>query len=253
MSDTREDEMAALVAAHDTEWLAADYHLASTYSCRAPLSSMSSGLALPAPGPATVRLALIRTAIELFGIAYTRETLFPTIRSATIRIRPPEWVGMSDQSQRAYKGRVNSEKADGGDHVRESLVYREVANAGGPMTVYIAIPHARQDDLTKTLMAIGYWGQADSLACCMGVHHHAPRPEECAAPLVSMGVGQPLGPLITSIVSEFRNGGVEWDDVTPVLSGRSDAIRMELYMWPMVVSARHDVGKILRRRSSCKE
>jgi len=210
---------------------------------------MSSALALPAPGPATVRLALIRTAIELFGVAYTRDALFPTICSVDIRIRPPEWVGISDQHQRAYKGKADSEKADKGGYTRESLVYREVAHAAGAMTVYIAVPRACQDALSETLMAIGYWGQADSLACCMEVRRSVPRRGDCGAPLVSVGTKHPVGPLVTSIVSEFRDRRVGWDDVMPVLPVRSDAIRTELYVWPMVVSTRDDTGRVLRRCS----
>jgi hypothetical protein len=70
-------------------WLAAEYHLPSLYSCRVPMSSMNSALALPAPGPATVRLALIRTGIEVFGLEYVRDELFPQIRAMGIRIHPP--------------------------------------------------------------------------------------------------------------------------------------------------------------------
>lgn len=40
-------------------WLAADYHFPATYSSRLPFSSPNSALISPAPGPATVRLALI--------------------------------------------------------------------------------------------------------------------------------------------------------------------------------------------------
>jgi hypothetical protein len=71
-------------------WLAADYHFPSTYSCRIPMSSMSSARVAPAPGPATVRLALIRRGIELFGIEGVRDELFPTIRALSVRVRPPE-------------------------------------------------------------------------------------------------------------------------------------------------------------------
>lgn len=58
-------------------WLAADYHLPATYSCRLPLSSANSALISPAPGPATVRLALIRASIELFGRDAVCDSLFP--------------------------------------------------------------------------------------------------------------------------------------------------------------------------------
>jgi hypothetical protein len=50
---------------HSWLWLAADYHLPATYSCRLPMSSATSAPTSPGPGPATVRLALIRTSIEL--------------------------------------------------------------------------------------------------------------------------------------------------------------------------------------------
>src|SRR2546423_2086870 len=88
--------------AHHT-WLAAEYHLPSLYSCKVPMSSMNSALVLPAPGPATVRLALIRTSIELFGLECVRDELFPQIRAMGTRIRPPEWVAMTAQVLHAYK------------------------------------------------------------------------------------------------------------------------------------------------------
>lgn len=61
-------------------WIAADYHFPSTYSCRIPMSSVSTALAMSTPGPATVRLALIRTGIKLFGLEMTRDELFPVVR-----------------------------------------------------------------------------------------------------------------------------------------------------------------------------
>src|SRR5262249_20927109 len=89
--------------ASQTIWLAADYHFPGTYSCRVPMSSMNSIRAMPAPGPATIRLALVRTGIELFGEKRTRHDLFPIIRSAEIAIRPPERVAISTQKIHAYK------------------------------------------------------------------------------------------------------------------------------------------------------
>jgi hypothetical protein len=113
-------------------WLAADYHFPSTYSCRVPLSSMSSAKALPAPGPATIRLALLRTGIELFGEHYTRNILFPIVRGSSISIRPPDHVSLSNQVLRAYK-------CDPTQRVEDALVYREVAHASGPVTIYLSL------------------------------------------------------------------------------------------------------------------
>jgi hypothetical protein len=110
-------------------WLAANYHFPTTYSIRVPMSSMSSARALPAPGPGTVRLALIRTAIELFGMDYTHDVLFPIIRSAGICIRPPERVAFSLQRIHAYKASASDSRTT--NRLDESIIYREMAHAVG--------------------------------------------------------------------------------------------------------------------------
>src|SRR5260370_33579568 len=82
-------------------WLAADYHLPATYSCRLPLSSANSALISPAPGPATARLALILASLELFGRDVLRDYLFHWIRAARGLFRPPERVEVARQGRRA--------------------------------------------------------------------------------------------------------------------------------------------------------
>jgi hypothetical protein len=84
-------------------WLAAEYHFPTTYSCRLPFSSSNIALISPAPGPTTVRLALIRVGTEVFGRDIVRDKLFPWIRTASLFIRPPERVAISGQMLRAYK------------------------------------------------------------------------------------------------------------------------------------------------------
>jgi hypothetical protein len=163
-------------------WLAADYHLPYTYSCRMPMTSMSSGLALPAPGPATVRLAFIRTRIELYGIDYTRDELFPAVRSAGVQIRPPERVAISTQLIRGLKANAGNDK--GGAGREESILYREVAHAQGSMTVYIEVPADRAKVFGEVLKLIGYWGQTSSFAGCTAVRDAAPLASECAAPIM---------------------------------------------------------------------
>jgi len=90
-------------AAQPMIWLAADYHLPLTYSYRMPMSSMNHAPTLPTPGPATVRLALIRCSVELFGREVTREEVFPILREMQVRIRPPEAVAISPHLLKALK------------------------------------------------------------------------------------------------------------------------------------------------------
>src|SRR5437667_9488625 len=108
-------------------WLRADYHLPALYSCRVPLTSDTSVRALPAPGPATVRLALIRTGIEVFDLSYVESVLFPLIRALPLHIRPPECVALSPQLLRAYKhSKV----------ISEAPISREMAHAEGLLSIY---------------------------------------------------------------------------------------------------------------------
>ena len=235
------------MSASDSVWLAADYHFASTYSCRIPMSSISSALAMPTPGPGTIRLAMIRTSIELFGIDYTRDGLFPIIRAAEIRIRPPERVAISSHLIRGYKG--TPVKSGSGYRLDEAPTYREFAQATGPMTVYILVSTSCERQLKETLAAIGYWGQANSLAYCVEVKRAVPPEGELVAPLKTLKVDHSIRRLFSCFASEFRDRQVEWQEILSQLQPRNTAIQIELYVWPLVVCERQSAGKILQRCS----
>src|SRR5260221_13011660 len=132
-------EMSSLI------WLLANYHLPATYSCRVPMSSIASALALPAPGPATVRLALIRTGIEVFGIEYVQSVLFPHICAMAIHIRPPERVALTSHVLRAYKAEEKTQETN------EAPIFREMVHAQGPVTVYIQVPSRLQESFSSIL------------------------------------------------------------------------------------------------------
>jgi len=214
-------------------WLAAEYHLPATYSCRLPFSSPHSALVSPAPGPATVRLALVRCGLELFGRELVRDSLFPWLRAAPVLIRPPERVALSEQVLRAYKADAEQGHVTFG----ESIVYRQMAHAQGTMMVYLQVPLSQQETWEALLSNIGYWGQASSFATCLQVNECAPKPMECAQPLRSLGEESLLRPYFCCVHSEFRDAGVAWEEVVPFdgpprRSGRSP-LKMEVYAWPL--------------------
>ncbi|NWJ94205.1 MAG: hypothetical protein HXX20_00315 [Chloroflexi bacterium] len=227
-------------------WLSAEYNFAAMYSCRIPLTSIGSATVMPAPGPATVRLALIRTGIELFGIDYVRDKLFATIRSTKIYIRPPERIAISNQLIRAYKynaGRLGEE-----DSIQETITYREFVHPMGTMFIYLQIPDVLETDLNQILKAIGYWGQSNSLAYCLNIRQTDPEPNECAIPLRSFKLNGSVRNFFSCVTSEFRDEKVEWDEVMPFLQAtKPDAVRVEIYVWPMVIYQQHSNGKILCR------
>ncbi len=229
-------------------WLAADYHFPSTYSCRSPMSSMSSARILPTPGPGTVQGALMRTGIEEFGIERTRDELFPIIRSAAITIRPPERVAISAQNLRAYKASADNRQPDA--HLEESIIYREFAHAADPMTIYLQIPPKHQEAMRCLLMAVGYWGQANSFAQCTGVECVSPILRECAMPLRTFHGQEPVRHLITGLVTEFRDSEVTWDEIVTGINPKGiPALRHEIYIWPMKMIEQQGGDRLLLRCS----
>lgn len=228
-----------------TRWLAVDYHLPLVYSCRMVMSSMSSTTTLPAPGPATVRLAFVCAGIELFGEAYTRDVLYPIIRSAAIRIRPPDTVAISKQVLLAYRG----EESDTSVHMVETTIWREYAHARGPITIYIAVPDIHFEDIRRAATAIGYWGQGHSFASCLQAESREPIERECATPLSSIAITAPLHGFISAIVSEFRDPQTPWEMIMPVASPETERLlRMDVYVWPLIVTQRLADSRLLMRK-----
>ena len=219
-------------------WLAATYHMPATYSCRVPMSSMNSALAMPAPSPATVRLAMIRVGIELFGLSITQNELFPIIRSAPIRIKPPGKVGISTQTLRAYKANAKGKLV-------ESVIYREIAHCEGPLTIYLNIPTFYKTTITTIMKVIGYWGQAHSLAHCLQVSECKPINGECAVALSSLQL-LPLENLFACFVTEFRENEVQWASILPAIASSTGNIFLTtmLHLWPLIIE-HQSTGKIL--------
>jgi len=219
-------------------WLAAEYHLPITYSCRMPFSSPFSAQCLPAPGPATVRLALIRTSIELFGIVYTRDTLFPAIRETTVMICPPVRVGISKHVLRFYKASQSG--------LVESIGYREFAHAEGSLVIYLEVPALLQRIFVELLSAIGYWGQGSSLTYCKQVYEEKPKTEETVRPLDEMA-GASIGNRVTAFMTDWRKKDTTWE---MVIGHESDQfLETKLFVFPPEVCEQQSKGQWLVSRS----
>lgn len=227
-------------------WLAADYSFPSTYSCRVPMSSMSSALVMPAPGPATVRLALIRTGIEYLGIDIVREEVFPALCTVPIRIRPPERVGISAHRLRVYKWEKSGSK---GGKMQESVAVREVAHSSGAMTVYLEVPSHQEAWYCLLLRSISYWGQTHSLTCCTGIMRLAPECGEYAQPLGALGSHRPLQPYFSCVTSEFRDPSPRWEEVILSPLSRASPLQLDVYVWPLIPIRSSGEGKLLVRHA----
>jgi hypothetical protein len=218
-------------------WLTAQYHMPATYSIRMPASSPFTGRTLPAPGPATVQLAMIRTAIELFGAEYTCKHLFPHIVSSCPRVQPPLRVGISDQLSSVLK-------ASAGGGLGNSIGYREVCHAEGPICASIRVPMPHVDRFRKILMAIGYWGRSDGFAHCTDVQVTEPVAGSYAVAFESLTLAQASNRYFSSFVTELRGAEVEWSEViSDDLSAQSQFVLLRLYVWPLVPCEHYGAGR----------
>ncbi len=196
------------------------------------MSSMSSALALPTPGPSTIRLALLRTALELFETEYTRHTLFPIVRSMAISIRPPEKIALSHQRLRSYKG--IEQRKNTPISVEESIMIREVAHASGTMTVYVHIPREAQATFSELFATVGYWGKADSFASCISVREESPVVDQCVRELSAWPADDAVQEYYSSIAADFANFALSWEQVMGHSVDEGAMLTMTILVWPMV-------------------
>jgi hypothetical protein len=227
-------------------WLTADYAFASVFSYRMPLSSITAAQALPTPGPATVRLALVRTGFELFGEEMIRNDMFPTIRTMAVRIQPPERIALTRQTIRGYKAMKKRDQI----LLSEGPTEREMAYAAGALRIAINVPPVQEHLFAEVLAGIGYWGQSSGLTWCTDMMREAPDPTRCMVPLRLVQRTQQVGTLFTGLATEFRDDTVRWEEVMPALAEKqSRAIKPAVYVWPLHIIEQRRSGVLLERCS----
>lgn len=221
-------------------WLMASYHMPSTYSIRVPVSSPLCGKALPTPGPATVQLAMIRNAIELYGLEVTRRDLFPHIVAHNPVIQPPEQVAISNQLQRLYK-------ADDTGKLIESVGHREFCHCEGPIRVFMLSPSDLVGIFTAIFNMIGYWGQSTSIAICTDVRVAEPVPGRYAVKLPDLPVDKAIRHYFHNHATEIDGSDVDWTEIVqPDPLVRKARLRSHLYIWPLVTCEHHSTGQRLQ-------
>ncbi len=125
-----------------------------------------------------------------------------------------------------------------------------MAYALGTLTVYVGVPRQYVPAFRKLLEAIGYWGQTDSLAACINVDEIAPHLGECVQPVQHIDSSVALGTLFSSVLTEFRDTLVSWDEILPDLGTKgSAALHLGLYIWLLLITERRDSDIILLRHS----
>lgn len=215
-------------------WISAHYHMPILYSYRSPVSSPMASLALPTPGPATVQLAMIRTGIELFGVDYVRTRLFEHILDCRPMIRPPDKIAFSAHVLKLVKGN------------EYGIGYRQMTHATGNMVVSVKVDADAAEDVVTLLRGIGYWGQTNSFAYCMGVSHEPPEACACMRPLKDGESSASHARYFTGFVTELARTSLNWEDIVGESEHSRATIRQRLYIWPLVACEHQSSAQVLR-------
>ncbi|MDI6902647.1 MAG: CRISPR-associated protein Cas5 [Methanocellales archaeon] len=153
-------------------WFKAEYEFGSLFSYRMPDFSSQYALSLPLPGPSTIKLATVATAIESTGNLKYGKEIFELIKNAEIKIGMPKRIGISNVLIKRLKKKKDKKELETTFGIRGYVHFLE------PIEIYVnAKEYAR--DIGNLLRRIRRFGTSDSLVCCKSPISEEEPPENC--------------------------------------------------------------------------
>jgi CRISPR-associated Cas5-like protein len=162
-------------------WLKAEYEFASLFSYRIPDFSSQYALTSPLPGPSTIKLALVATAIRSTGNIKLGERIFEKIRNVTIAILPPKRIAISNVLIR----RLKKKRGKVGLGFEETFGIRGYAHFSSSLKIYVNVKEEDKDEIKNILSRIRQLGSYDSIVCCKGEPLEE-APLNCIRPIESL-------------------------------------------------------------------
>ncbi|MBS7251020.1 MAG: hypothetical protein KIH08_10605 [Candidatus Freyarchaeota archaeon] len=193
-------------------WLKAEYEFASLFTYRIPNLSPSFAFSSLIPGPSTVKLAMISTAIERNGNVNIGREIFNAVKNSRILFEVPEKISLSKTLIKRLKQEVIAkkmppkEKISGvcsvcgeqkdvwtldtvlickdcaSNKLTSTFGTREYVHYSGPLKIFIEISE-KKEEAKRILKQIKYFGTSDSLVLCRDVSEGPPKEKICAKPL----------------------------------------------------------------------
>lgn len=241
-------------------WLKADYEFASLFSYRIPNLSPSFAFSSPIPGPSTVKLAIISTAIERNGNVDYGKKIFNIVKDSKILYEMPEKTSLSRAFIKRLKQEVIAKKMpkkekiagvcsvckqqkdvweiDGtvickdcaSNRLTSTFGTREYVHFSEPLRIFIKIPE-KEKEIIKILKQIKYFGTSDSLVTCKEITESPPDEKICAKPLGKIEELEsqrlPIIPLL-----DFKPD-IQFDDINPYEKTRKTPFETKPYVLPL--------------------
>lgn len=224
-------------------WLRADYEFPSTFSYRMPKASAQFAVGSPIPSPATVKLALVDTAIRWSGNIDEGRRIFELVKTARVCVVPPRRMVRF----RAFIKRLKPPHSSAGPGAPtvESTGVRDYFLLDCPLSVFIEVPESDVDNISFLLQRIRRFGTSDSLCYCIGVMKDKPPAENLCARAFDGAVVATGGfvSLLADLTSESQ-----FDGFNP-FGGDQNLAKQEVRPWilPLTVKRSGETWAILER------
>lgn len=161
-------------------WLKAEYEFGSLFSYRIPDFSSQYALSSLLPGPSTIKLAIVATAIATNGDKSYGERIFEIVKNAEIKIDMPKSVALSTVLIKRLKKKKDKIELETTFGIRGYVHYP------APFTIYIKVAGNKESEVKNLLRRIRCFGTSDSIVYCKSIEYEEPS-EGCIEPVKSLG------------------------------------------------------------------
>jgi CRISPR-associated protein Cas5 subtype I-A len=149
-------------------WIKATYEFASLFSYRIPDFSSQYALSSILPGPSTIKLAIVSTAIETTGSVEYGKAIFELVKNINIKIKLPKKIASTNVLIKRLKKKKEKSGLETTFGIRGYVHYPE------RFSIYIDIPKNKFNEFEKILKNIRRFGTSDSLVWCNSVNREEP-------------------------------------------------------------------------------
>lgn len=208
-------------------WIRADYEFGSLFSYRIPdYPSPSYALSSPFPGPSTIKLAIVATAIETSGNVDFGKKIFNVVKNAKIRIGLPKRIAISDLFIRRLKQKKDSKGLEKTFGIRGYVHFFE------PLVIYLDLVENGKN-IKELLFKIRRFGTSDSLVSCRNVTEEEP-PKESIEPVDSLASSH-RNVLVIPVKDLNQDPDIKFEHINPYRksSRRKDVFVKKFYLLPI--------------------
>lgn len=142
-------------------WLKAEIEFGTTFSYRQPDASAQFAIGSPIPSPATIKLALVDTAIRWNSSVETGRQIFEWLKTCPVLCVPPERVVRF----RVFLKRLKPREQE----LLESTGIRDYFLLDGFLTIFLQVPKDKVEKAKQLLQKVRKLGTSDSLCWCRDV------------------------------------------------------------------------------------